>query len=157
VVPEALAGSSFTLEGNEIRVLGPLQGDHVHATALWVPSISTLIAGDLLFADVHLWLGEHTPAQRRGWLSVLDQFEALKPTVVVPGHRPPGVPDDSRSLKFTRDYLVAFEAEVKASKNSADLIARLKKRFPQAHDYIDGFILNNSAQVAMGETPPWTE
>jgi len=86
VVPESLAGDSFTLEGNEIRVLGPLQGDHV-----------------------------------------------------------------------TRDYLVAFEAEVQASKNSADLIARLKKRFPQAHDYIDGFILTNSAQVAMGETPPWTE
>ena len=48
VVPEALAGNSFTLEGNEIRVLGPMQGDHVHATALWVPSINTLIAGDLL-------------------------------------------------------------------------------------------------------------
>ena len=157
VVPEALAGNSFTLEGNEIRVLGPMQGDHVHATALWVPSISTLIAGDLLFADVHLWLGEHTPAQRKAWLGVLDQFDALKPAVVVPGHRPPGVPDDARSLKFTRDYLVAFEAEVKASKNSAELISRLKKRFPQAHDYIDGFILNNSAQVAMGEAPPWTE
>jgi len=157
VVPEALAGNSFTLEGNEIRVLGPMQGDHVHATALWVPSISTLIAGDLLFADVHLWLGEHTSAQRKAWLAVLDQFDALKPAVVVPGHRPPGVPDDARSLKFTRDYLVAFETEVKASKNSADLIARLKKRFPQAHDYIDGFILNNSAPVAMGEAPPWTE
>lgn len=157
VVPQALEGNTFTLEGNEIRVLGPMQGDHVHATALWVPSIRTLIAGDLLFADVHLWLGEHTPAQRKAWLAALDQFDQLRPSIVVAGHRPPGVPDDTRSLQFTRDYLVAFEAEVKASKNSADLIARLKKRFPQARDYIDGFILTNSAQVAMGETPPWTE
>ena len=157
VVPEALAGDSFTLEGNEIRVLGPMQGDHVHATALWVPSIGALIAGDLLFADVHLWLGEHTSAQRKAWLGVLDQFEALQPKMVVAGHRPPGVPDDTRALKFTREYLVAFETFVAASKNSADLIARLKTRFPQARDYLDGFILNNSAQVAMGETPPWTE
>jgi glyoxylase-like metal-dependent hydrolase (beta-lactamase superfamily II) len=157
VVPEAMAGNFFMLEGSEIRVLGPMQGDHVHATALWVPSISTLIAGDLLFADVHLWLGEHTPTQRKAWLAVLDQFDALQPKIVVAGHRPAGVPDDTRALKFTREYLVAFEAEVKASKNSADLIARLKLRFPQARDYIDGFILNNSAQVAMGEMPPWTE
>lgn len=157
VVPEALEGSSFTLEGQEIRVLGPMQGDHVHATALHVPSIGALIAGDLLFTDVHLWLGEHTPAQRRAWLDVLDQFDALQPSIVVAGHKPPGAPDDARALRFTREYLVFFEGAVKASKNSAELIARLKARFPQARDYIDGFILNNSAQVAMGETPPWTE
>jgi hypothetical protein len=106
---------------------------------------------------VHLWLGEHTPAQRKAWLGVLDQFDALKPAIVVAGHRPPGVPDDPRALKFTREYLVAFETFVAASKNSTELIARLKQRFAQAHDYIDGFILNNSAQVAMGEAPPWTE
>jgi glyoxylase-like metal-dependent hydrolase (beta-lactamase superfamily II) len=157
VVPQALQGDSLTLEGNEIRVLGPMQGDHVHATALWVPSISALIAGDLLFADVHLWLGEHTPDQRKAWLAVLDRFDALQPKIVVAGHRPPGVPDDARALRFTRDYLIAFESAVKSAKNSADLIARMKTRFPQARDYIDGFILNNSAQVAMGETPPWTE
>jgi hypothetical protein len=33
----------------------------------------------------------------------------------------------------------------------------MKVRYPQARDYFDGFILNNSAQVAMGETPPWIE
>jgi glyoxylase-like metal-dependent hydrolase (beta-lactamase superfamily II) len=157
VVPEALTDTSFTLEGNEIRVLGPMQGDHVHATALWIPSISTVIAGDLLFTDVHLWLAEQTPAQRKAWLSQLDQIDALKPAVVVAGHRPVGVPDDTRALNFTREYLAAFESEVKVSKNSGDLIARMKKRFPQALDYINGFLLTTSAQVAMGEAPPWTE
>jgi glyoxylase-like metal-dependent hydrolase (beta-lactamase superfamily II) len=157
VVPQALKSSSIDLEGREIRVLGPMQGDHVHATALYVPSIGALIGGDLLFSDVHLWLGEHTPAQRKAWLAVLDQFDALKPQIVVAGHKPPGTPDDARSLRFTREYLLAFEGAVARAKNSAGLIAAMKARFPQAHDYINGFILNNSAQVAMGETPPWTE
>ena len=157
VVPNAIEASSFTLEGHEIRILGPMQGDHVHASALHIPSIGALIAGDLLFKDVHLWLGEHTPAQRKAWLAVLDQFDALKPVTVVAGHKPPGMADDPSSLRFTRDYLLAFEEGIRQSKNSAGLIAFLKARFPQAHDYIDGFILNNSAQVAMGEMPPWTE
>jgi glyoxylase-like metal-dependent hydrolase (beta-lactamase superfamily II) len=157
VVPQALQGASIDLEGREIRVLGPMQGDHVHATALYVPSIGALIGGDLLFSDVHLWLGEHTPVQRKAWLAVLDQFDALKPQIVVAGHKPPATPDDARALRFTREYLLAFDSAVAKSKNSADLIAAMKARFPQAHDYINGFILNNSAQVAMGEAPPWTE
>ena len=157
VVPTAWEKPSFQLEGQEIRILGPMQGDHVHATALYVPSIGALVAGDLLFTDVHLWLGEHTPAQRKAWLAALDQFDALRPKIVVAGHKPPGAPDDTTALRFTRDYLNAFETAVAASKNSAELITRLKARFPRARDYIDGFILNNSAQVAMGETPPWTE
>jgi glyoxylase-like metal-dependent hydrolase (beta-lactamase superfamily II) len=157
VVPTAWDKPSFTLEGHEIRILGPMQGDHVHATALFVPSISALIAGDLLFSDVHLWLGEHTPAQRKGWLAVLDQFDALKPTIVVAGHKPPGMVDDARSLRFTRDYLVAVEEGVRRSKTSKELIAFIQSKYPAARDYLGGFILNNSAQVIMGEAPIWTE
>jgi hypothetical protein len=36
-----------------------MQGDHLHATVLWAPSIRALFAGDLLFNQMHLWLGEH--------------------------------------------------------------------------------------------------
>jgi glyoxylase-like metal-dependent hydrolase (beta-lactamase superfamily II) len=134
-----------------------MQGDHVHATALYIPAIGALIGGDLLFTDVHLWLGEHTPAHRKAWLAVLEQFDALKPVTVVAGHKPPGVPDDTAALRFTREYLLAFEDGIKRAKHSKDLIAYLNGRFPQARDYLGGFILNNSAQVAMGEQPVWTE
>ncbi len=157
VVPKAIEAKTFQLEGHEIRILGPMQGDHVHATALHVPALDALIAGDLLFVNVHLWLGEHTPQQRQDWLKVLDQFDALKPKIVVAGHKRPQDADDASAIDFTREYLQAFEAGIKRSKNSKELIALLKARYPEARDYFDGFILNNSAQVGMGETPPWTE
>jgi glyoxylase-like metal-dependent hydrolase (beta-lactamase superfamily II) len=115
VVPESWDKPSLDLEGHEIRILGPMQGDHLHATAIWVPSIGALVAGDLLFQDVHLWLGEHTPAQRAAWLAVLADLESLQPKIVVAGHKSPGAPDDAASLRFTREYLQAFEAAIRTS------------------------------------------
>jgi glyoxylase-like metal-dependent hydrolase (beta-lactamase superfamily II) len=157
VVPTALETHSLELEGQELRLLGPMQGDHAHATAIFIPSINALIGGDIVFKNVHLWLGEHTPDQRKSWLTHIDELIAMHPAIVVAGHKRPSDPDDASALQFTRDYLVAFESALKSSKKSTDLIARMKSAFPLAQDYLGGFILNNSAQVAVGEAPIWTE
>ena len=63
--PRALESDRIMLEGHALQVIGPLQGDHVHATALWAPDIAALFAGDLVFNKVHLWLGEHRPKMSR--------------------------------------------------------------------------------------------
>ena len=150
-------GKSFMLEGHEIDILGPMQGDHVHATAIWVPSIKTLVCGDLCFNKIHLWLGEHGPKQYDAWLHSLDRLIALKPKTVVAGHKRPGLPDDASSLAFTKRYLLAFKAAATKSKNSAELIATIKQKFPDTQDVLNNFLLPNSAKVAMHEEPPWTE
>jgi hypothetical protein len=76
---------------------------------------------------------------------------------VVAGHKVPGLPDDDEALRFTRNYLVAFEQAVARAKTSDDLIAAMRREFPDTQDFIDDFILVNSAKVAMGEMPPWQE
>ena len=65
VVPVAWDQPAFQIEGRELRILGPMQGDHVHATAIYIPSLKAIVAGDLVFENIHLWLGEHTPARRK--------------------------------------------------------------------------------------------
>jgi len=40
--PAALETDIILLEGQPLKVLGPMRGDHVHATALWAPSIKAL-------------------------------------------------------------------------------------------------------------------
>jgi len=157
VAVSAAAGKSFTLEGSEIDILGPMQGDHVHATAIWVPSISLLVCGDLCFNKVHLWLGEHEAAQYDAWLKSVDTMTALGAKNVVAGHKRPGMADDASALDFTKRYLIAFKAAAASSKTSGELMAKIKAQFPDTKDVLNNFILPNSAKVATHEEPPWAE
>ena len=157
VAPTALEGNSFTLEGHEIQVLGPMQGDHHHATALYVPSLKALIAGDLVFHGIHLWLGESLAPNYQAWLDSMDLMIALEPEIVVAGHKIPSLEDDPSSLAFTRQYLVDFSRLAKQVNSSEQLIAQIRALYPNVIDVLDNFILVNSVQVAVGEMPPWEE
>jgi glyoxylase-like metal-dependent hydrolase (beta-lactamase superfamily II) len=155
--PAAMTSDTIMLEGHPLKVLGPMQGDHVHATALWVPDIKALIAGDLVYNQMFMWFGEHSPAEIAAWDKSLAQFEALKPETVVAGHAKPGLPNDASGIAFSRRYIAAWPGLVAASKNSKDLQARVRTAFPDAIDVLDGFLLVNSTEVAKGEQPRWTE
>jgi len=155
--PHALASDVIMLEGHELHILGPMQGDHVHSTALWVPSIRALVPGDLVFNQVHLWLGEHDPAAIAAWRTSMDQLIALGPQIVVAGHARPGLPDDASGLAFTASYLDAWPQLVAQAENSAHLQDLVREAFPATIDVLNDFILPNSADVAMGEQPIWTE
>lgn len=155
--PTPLESDVLTLEGVEIKVLGPMQGDHVHSTALWIPETATLLPGDLVFNQVHLWLGEHRPENVAAWAASIDSLLALEPEIVVAGHAKPGLPNDISGLEFSRDYLQRWPQLVAASSDSADLQRRVKAAFPDTIDVLNDFILPNSADVAMGEQAPWEE
>jgi glyoxylase-like metal-dependent hydrolase (beta-lactamase superfamily II) len=155
--PAAMTSDTIMLEGHELKVLGPMQGDHVHATALWVPDIKALIAGDLVYNQMFLWFGEHDAADIAAWDKSLAEFEALKPEIVVAGHAKPGLPNDASGLAFSRKYIAAWPGLVAASKDSKDLQARVSAAFPDAIDILGGFLLVNSTEVAKGEQPRWTE
>jgi glyoxylase-like metal-dependent hydrolase (beta-lactamase superfamily II) len=155
--PESLAGDAFLLEGQEMKVIGPMWGDHVHSTALWVPSIKAVFAGDLLYNQMFLWFGEHDPGDITAWGQSVDRLAALKPALVVAGHSKPGLPNDPSSLAFSNDYIDFWPTAVAAAKDSADLRARIRRRFPQSIDVLGGFLLDNSSKVAKGEAPKWQE
>ncbi|MEY4762114.1 MAG: hypothetical protein RLZZ200_1970 [Pseudomonadota bacterium] len=155
--PEPVKDGVLMLEGERLEVLGPMQGDHGHCTALWVPSAKALVAGDLLFNEVHLWLGESLQPERRAWVASVDRLAALGAKTVIAGHKKPGLPDDTSSLTYTKNYLVRFEKAVAESKNSAELRAKVNAAFPQTIDLLGDFLLGNSSRVAMREDPPWQE
>ncbi|MDT8398358.1 MAG: MBL fold metallo-hydrolase [Pseudomonadales bacterium] len=155
--PTPLAQDWFELEGHRLEVLGPMQGDHHHATAIWIPELQALVAGDLVFHGIHVWLGEVQEAQRLEWLANLDALMAMEPAIVVAGHKRPGLDDTAASLRFTRDYIADFNREAKTAINSDALIARMRQLYPNVIDVLDNFILSNSAQVGVGEVPPWEE
>jgi glyoxylase-like metal-dependent hydrolase (beta-lactamase superfamily II) len=155
--PAPLDGDTIMLEGREIKVIGPMQGDVAHATALWIASTLTLISGDLIYAQIFPWFVESSAAQIAEWGRSLDRLAALDPKTIIPGHSKPGLPFDAAALAFTRLYIAEWPRLVAASKDSKDLRARVKARFPQAEEALDEFGLVTSARVAMGEEKKWEE
>lgn len=155
--PHALNGDTIMLEGHELKVIGPMQGDHVHSTALWAPGIKALFPGDIVFNQMHLWFGELGPDEIAAWGRALDDLGALQPEIVVAGHNKPGLPNDLSGIEFSRAYIAAWPRLVAASRDSKDLQARVQAAFPDAIDVLDGFILVNSSEVAKGEQPRWEE
>ncbi len=155
--PRALTSDTIMLEGHALKVLGPMQGDHVHSTALWAPDIKALFPGDIVYNEMFLWFGEHGAEEIAAWGEALAQLDALNPEVVVAGHNRPGLPNDASGIAFSRRYIAAWPGLVAASKDSKDLQTRVRAAFPDAIDVLDGFLLVNSSEVAKGEQPRWTE
>lgn len=155
--PRALEGDTIMLEGHALKVVGPMWGDHAVSTALWAPDIKALFPGDLVYNGMFMWFGEHEPADIAAWGRSIETLAALDPAIVVAGHARPGLPNDATGLAFSRRYIAAWPGLVAASSDSRDLQRRVAQAFPDAIDVLDGFILVNSSEVAMGEQPKWEE
>jgi hypothetical protein len=66
VAAEPLEGSSFELEGNELIAIEVGHTDTDNTTLLHVPAIGLVVAGDVAYNDVHLYLAE-SRALRARW------------------------------------------------------------------------------------------
>lgn len=149
VMPTPFTATQLTIDGQSIEIV-PADG-LVNRRYLWVPSLSAVVGGVLVFAGVHVWTADTaTPAAREAWIAQLDAMIARDPAIVVPGHMTPGAAVDATALAYTRDYLRAFEAELKAAADSAALFAAMTARYPDAGMTV---ALEIGAKVATGEMP----
>ena len=148
IVPQALEGSSLSLEGQQLEVIG-LEGPQPDRSFVWIPSIKAVVGGVVVAENIHVWMADTQTAQSHAdWLATLHSIENLKPNTVVPGHY---LGDSARSLaavQFTAEYIKAFDEETAKAKDSAALIAAMKKRFPALGEESS---LELSAKVAKGE------
>lgn len=62
------------------------------------------------------------------------KIKALKPAIVVPGHFLDNAPQTLESVTFTQNYLTTLNAEIPKAKDSAELIAVMKKHYPELKD-----------------------
>jgi glyoxylase-like metal-dependent hydrolase (beta-lactamase superfamily II) len=133
VVIERLDRDYITFENTKIELLKNIQGDTDRNTMLWISGQGVLIAGDVLFNDMHVYTAETDSKARGKWLNSLDTIRGLKPSVVIPGHSQVGAPlDGSTALEFTRHYLLVFEEELKNARDADTLISTMKERFPSS-------------------------
>jgi glyoxylase-like metal-dependent hydrolase (beta-lactamase superfamily II) len=109
---EPLAHNYFELEGKRIEIIPELMGDLKYNTAVWIPSIKTLIASDVLFNEAHPFTCEITVEERQQWIKDIEKLEKMGAEVIIPGHQKPGMPFDDSSCKYTKEYLYATEEEL---------------------------------------------
>jgi len=148
IVPELLQGTTLSVDGETVEVRGTM-GELAHRPYVWIPSIKTVAGNIAVFGNLHVWTADtQKPSERRAWLAQLDEMEALKPTTVVPGHMAPGTALDASAIRYTRDYLLRFDAEAAKAKTGAELIEAMKKAYPQAGM---GMALDIGAKVNKGE------
>ena len=120
ITPAPANTTSLFIEGKEIQLIAAGEAEAAHTTVLWIPGSRALLAGDLVFGNVHLWLAENRPQQ---WLSVLDRLEALKPVAVYPGH---GAAGGTELIVANRKYIRDFIAATAAPATREQAIAALK-------------------------------
>ena len=148
IVPQVLEGNSLTLEGQSLQVIG-LDGQQPDRSFVWIPSIKAVVGGVVVAENIHVWMADTQSAQSHAdWLVTLQRIESLQPATVIAGHY---LGQGSRSLaavRLTSDYIQAFDQEAAKAKDAAQLIAAMKKRYP---DLGDDSSLELSAKVAKGE------
>jgi glyoxylase-like metal-dependent hydrolase (beta-lactamase superfamily II) len=121
IAPQTLAGDTFYLEGEELKIVELGHTDTSHSTALHVPSIGLAISGDCVYNNTHLYLAECDVEACNEWLRALDKIECLHPKAVIAGH---GVlaPDSSPChIGETRRYLRDFVASLANTSTAAKL------------------------------------
>jgi len=129
---EALPENSLELEGQKFEILTKVMGDMRYNTMVWMPSIKTLYASDVLFNEAHPFTCECTKEERAQWIVDVDKIEKMGAEVIIPGHQKPGMQFDKSSLDFTRDYIRATEEVLLQTETEAEFFLAMFKKFPDA-------------------------
>jgi glyoxylase-like metal-dependent hydrolase (beta-lactamase superfamily II) len=147
IVPEPLEGD-LELEGQKLQVLG-LDGPTPDRSFVWIPSIKTVAGGIPVIAGEHVWMADtQAPQSHVDWLATLAKIEELEPVRVIPGHFAPGAEQDLAAVRFTANYIRAYDEEAAKAKSSVELVAAMKRRYPTLGALPS---LELSAKVTKGE------
>jgi glyoxylase-like metal-dependent hydrolase (beta-lactamase superfamily II) len=130
VPPEPYARDSFTLEDHEIRIIEQGHTDSADTTSLHVPSIGLIVAGDVVYNECHMYVGDTTPDSRKNWIEALDRLAALNATTVVAGHKKPGAPDSPSAIHDTKRYLQDYDRLQKSATSDKELFDQMTELYP---------------------------
>jgi glyoxylase-like metal-dependent hydrolase (beta-lactamase superfamily II) len=130
VAPEPYEHATFTLEGHELRIIEQGHTDSLATTSLYVPSLDLIVAGDVVYNQCRIYVGDTTPESRENWIADLDRLAALNPTMVVAGHKKPGAPDSPSTIQATRRYLQDFDRLQKTATSDQELFDRMTVLYP---------------------------
>jgi glyoxylase-like metal-dependent hydrolase (beta-lactamase superfamily II) len=122
----------FTLEGHEFVIVevGPTDSDDT--TVLHVPDLDLVVAGDVIYNGVHMYLAQGAIVGGFGpWRDAIDKVEALGPRHIVAGHQNEELDDDAeRTIAETRHYLDDADDLLQTERTAVDFFNAKIERYP---------------------------
>jgi glyoxylase-like metal-dependent hydrolase (beta-lactamase superfamily II) len=130
VHPEPLTEAGFSLEGEALIGVDLGHTDTDDTTVLSVPSLGLVVAGDVIYNNVHQYLREAAGDGIERWLRAIAEVEGLDPTSVVAGHKDASRTDDPRIIEDTRQYLLDARDLLGRSASALDFFEQMLRRHP---------------------------
>ena len=132
VTAVTVPGNRFTLEGHDLVIIEVGHTDTDDTSVLHIPDLGLVVAGDVIYNGVHMYLGESVVAGGfRPWREAIDKVEALKPRRIVAGHQNRQLDDDAaRTIAESRQYLDDADELLRTENTAVDFFNAKIERYP---------------------------
>ena len=67
-LPLERGGKSGIFESDIFQIFGEMQGDAMNNSYVCIPSLKSVVCGDIVYNGVYPWTLETTPAEREEWI-----------------------------------------------------------------------------------------
>jgi hypothetical protein len=118
------------LDGHELFAHEVGHSDTDDTSILHAPSIGLVVAGDVVYNNVHQYVAEGRGGGIAAWQRALDTVAGLSPRSVVAGHKDPRRPDLASDIDQTRRYLDTATVITEKSADRAGFYASMKAQYP---------------------------
>lgn len=147
IIPEAYSKDSLTVDGHTIEIRGT-KGALAHRPYLWVPENKAILGNIGVFGNMHLWMADtQSDESVKAWSVQLDEMQALKPELVIPGHMKAGTDFTAATISYSQSYLKDFQTAKASSEDGEELIGKMAAKY----DNEKSISLSIGAKVHMGE------
>jgi glyoxylase-like metal-dependent hydrolase (beta-lactamase superfamily II) len=138
----------FTLEGHDVVMVDVGHGDADDNSVLHVPDLGLVVAGDVIYNGVHMYLGQSATAGFGPWRDAIARVEALGPRHTVCGHKNKELDDDAkRTIDQSRQYLDDAEELLRTEDTAVGYFKAKIDRYP---DHLGRLILWVTARALYG-------
>ena len=132
ILAKPLKDDKFTLEGHTFKAVTAGHSDTDGTTCLYVPDLSLVVAGDVVYNDVHMWMMESpSQDQRDAWMRSLDRLESYNPAIVIGSHHRPGGVDGAFNVGASKEYIATYSRLVKESGSPKELYDKVLDAYPR--------------------------
>jgi glyoxylase-like metal-dependent hydrolase (beta-lactamase superfamily II) len=125
-LPLAYEKNSYELEGNKIALVDLFMVETLEATAFYIPSEKTFVAGDFIYAKAHHYMSDVNSPET--WIKAIQEKRKIGAIErVIPGHGPVG---GSELFDESIQWLRAYQSVAKPGVRFADIAREMMKRYP---------------------------
>ena len=148
VTAVTVPGNRFTLEGHDLVIVEVGHTDSDDTSVLHVPDLGLVVAGDVIYNGVHMYLAQSAVVGFAPWRDAIGKVEALQPRHIVAGHQDKRLDDDAgRTIAETRHYLDDADKLLLAENTAVSFFNAKIERYP---DHLGRMVLWVSASALYG-------